>query len=80
MGASLVVGLISGGIYGLYALGLVLVFKGSGVLNFAHAEIGTCTLLVAHVLIVDHGLPYAVGAGASLLLAVIIGLVFERLA
>lgn len=80
MGASLVVGLISGGIYGLYALGLVLVYKGSGVLNFAHAEIGTCALLLAHVLIVDHDLPYPVGAGAAVLLALAVGLAFERLA
>ena len=80
MGPSLVVGLIAGTIYGLYALGLVLVFKGSGVLHFAHAEVGTLTLLVAHVLIVDHGLPYGVGAGAAILLAIAIGVAFERLA
>lgn len=80
MGASLVVGLIAGGIYGLYALGLVLVFKGSKVLNFAHAEIGTFTLLLAHVLIVEQGWPYVVGAGIALLAAVAIGIAFERLA
>ena len=41
MGQTLVVGIISGGIYGLMAVGLVLVFKGTRVLNFAQVEVGT---------------------------------------
>jgi len=80
MGASLVVGLIAGSIYGLYAIGLVLVFKGTGVVHFAHAEIGTFTLLLAHELIVEHDMPYGVGAAVSVLAAIAIGIAFERLA
>jgi len=37
----LIVGLVQGGTYGLIALGLVLCYRGSRVLNFAQAEIGT---------------------------------------
>jgi branched-chain amino acid transport system permease protein len=77
---ALVVGLITGGIYGLYALGLVLVYEGSGVLNFAQAELGTFTLFVCQVLVTEHGQPYLVGAAAAVALAVGMGLVFERLA
>jgi len=77
---ALVVGLVTGGIYGLYALGLVLIYKGSGVLNFAQAELGTFTLFVCHVLVTEHGQPYLVGAAAAVALAVGMGLVFERLA
>jgi branched-chain amino acid transport system permease protein len=77
---ALVVGLVTGGIYGLYALGLVLVYKGSGVLNFAQAELGTFTLFVCQVLVTEHGQPYLVGAAAAVALAVGMGLVFERLA
>jgi branched-chain amino acid transport system permease protein len=80
MAQALVVGLITGGIYGLYALGLVLVYKGSGVLNFAQAELGTFTLFVCQVLVVEHGQPYLVGAAAAVVLAVVMGVVFERLA
>jgi branched-chain amino acid transport system permease protein len=80
MAQALVVGLIAGGIYGLYALGLVLVFKGSGVLNFAQAEIGTFTLFVAHVVIVNRDMPYLVGAAASVLCAIAMGMAFERVA
>jgi branched-chain amino acid transport system permease protein len=77
---ALVVGLVTGGIYGLYALGLVLVYKGSGVLNFAQAELGTFTLFVCQALVTEHGQPYLVGAAAAVALAVVMGLVFERLA
>ena len=80
MAQALVVGLVTGGIYGLYALGLVLVYKGSGVLNFAQAELGTFTLFVCQVLVTEHGEPYLVGAAAAVALAVGMGLVFERLA
>lgn len=80
MAQALVVGLITGGLYGLYALGLVLIYKGSGVLNFAQAELGTFTLFLVHVLVVEQGQPYGVGVMGALLAAVAIGLGFERLA
>jgi branched-chain amino acid transport system permease protein len=77
---ALVVGLVIGGIYSLFALGIVLIYTGSGVLNFAQAELGTFTLFVAQILVVEHHLPYAVGAAASIALALVIGVMFERLA
>jgi branched-chain amino acid transport system permease protein len=77
---ALVVGLVTGGIYGLYALGLVLVYRGSGVLNFAQAELGTFALFVAWEVIVRHHQPYLVGALAAVSTALAIGLLFERLA
>lgn len=80
MAQALVVGLIAGGIYGLYALGLVLVYKGSGVLNFAQAEVGTFALFIAHVLAVEQGQPYAVAAFGAVLVAAGVGLIFERVA
>ena len=80
MAQALVVGLVTGGIYGLYALGLVLVYKGSGVLNFAQAELGTFTLFICQALVMEHDQPYAVGAAVALLIAVALGVAFERLA
>jgi branched-chain amino acid transport system permease protein len=77
---ALVVGLVTGGIYGLYALGLVLVYRGSGVLNFAQAELGTFALFVAWEVIVRHHQPYLVGAAAAVITALALGLLFERLA
>jgi branched-chain amino acid transport system permease protein len=79
VGATLVVGLIAGGIYGLLGLGLVLVYKGSRVLNFAQAEIGTICLYVAWWVTTVNHLPYVVGALAAIAAATAIGLLFERL-
>ena len=74
----LVLGLVQGGTYGLIALGLVLVFKGSRVLNFAQAEMGTASLYVA-VTLTEHGFPYWIAALAAIAAAVAGGLLFERL-
>jgi branched-chain amino acid transport system permease protein len=80
MEQALVVGLVTGGIYGLYALGLVLVFRGSGVLNFAQAELGTFALFVAYEVIVVHHQPWLVGAAVAVGVALALGLAFERAA
>jgi branched-chain amino acid transport system permease protein len=76
--AALVLGLVKGGIYGLLAIGLVLVYKGSRVLNFAQAEIGTMSLYVAYEVSGAHGAPYWVGALCAILFALVVGLGFER--
>lgn len=80
MGQILVLGVVNGGIYALIAAGIVLVYKGSRVLNFAQAEIGTLSLYMAWWLSGEHGLPYVVGALATIAVSVLIGLVFERFA
>ena len=38
---ALVIGVIAGAAYGLLALGLVLIYKSSGIFNFAQGEFGT---------------------------------------
>jgi branched-chain amino acid transport system permease protein len=76
---ALVVGLVTGAIYGLMALGLVLVYKGSRVLNFAQAEIGTACLYIAWMVSGRGHRPYILGAVAAIAAAVVIGLLFERL-
>jgi branched-subunit amino acid ABC-type transport system permease component len=47
MGQVVVLGLISGGIYALFALGVVMVHRGTGVLTFANGEVGTAGLFLA---------------------------------
>ena len=79
MGEVLVLGLISGGIYGLLAVGIVLVYRGSGALNFAQGEIGTLGLYVAAYLVMDNDMPWMVGAVAALAVAAAVGVGFERL-
>ena len=73
---SLVIGLIAGAAYGLLALGLVLIYKSSGVFNFAQGEFGTVAVYVLYLLHFD--VPYGVAMGAALLCAVLMGVVVER--
>lgn len=79
MGQVLVLGLISGAIYALFALGVVLVHRGTGVLTFANGEVGTAGLFLAAVLVSDLGLPWIVGALAAIAFAVLLGCLFELL-
>ena len=78
MGSTIVLGLIAGGIYGLLAVGIVLVYRGSGALNFAQGEIGTFALYVAYFLVTENDLPWLVGAAGALAVAAAIGAGFER--
>lgn len=79
MGQVLVFGLVDGTIFALLAVGIVLVYRGSGAINFAQGEIGTFSLFVAWYVSVDHDFPWVVGAGLAMLTAAAIGVVFERL-
>ena len=79
MGQVLVLGLISGGIYALFALGVVLVHRGTGVLTFANGEVGTAGLFLAAVLVTDQGLPWLLGAVLAILFAVGLGVLFQVL-
>jgi branched-chain amino acid transport system permease protein len=79
IGQVLVLGLISGGIYGLLAVGIVLVYRGTGALNFAQGELGTLGLYAAWLVDTKWGLPWLLGAAAALAVAVAAGVLFERL-
>src|SRR5919106_5033714 len=78
MAEAIVIGLVTGSIYGLFALGVVLVYRGSGALNFAQGEIGTAALYAAWWISTERGLPWLVGAAGAIAFAVLIGLAFER--
>lgn len=77
---ALVIGVVTGGIYGLFALGIVLIYKGSGAINFAQAELGTVTLFVCQSLVTERGNPFLVGAVVAVGLAAAIAVTFERVA
>ncbi|MGH2738380.1 MAG: ABC transporter permease subunit, partial [Actinomycetota bacterium] len=56
----LVIGLFQGAVYGLLAVGLVLVYKGARIFNFAQGEFGTVAAFVTFALFQQAGLPYGV--------------------
>jgi branched-chain amino acid transport system permease protein len=73
----LIIGLISAGIYAMFAVGIVLVYRGTKVLTFAGGEVGTASLYVAAFLVTDQGAPWIVGAIAAVLTAAALGAAFE---
>ena len=78
MGEVIVSGLVAGGIYGILALGIVIVYRGSRVLNFAQAELGTFGCYVAWWLIVEQDQPWLVGAVAAIAVVGLVSAAFER--
>jgi branched-chain amino acid transport system permease protein len=73
----LVGGLLSGVMYALVAIGFVLVYKTSGVLNFAQGAMLLFAALTV-VSLVERGLPLAAALAAALALMVALGLAIER--
>ena len=77
MGQALIIGIVAGSGYGLIALGLVLVYKSSGIFNFAQGEFGTIAVYAlwgAHSV----GVPYGLAMLAGLAAALASGLATER--
>jgi branched-chain amino acid transport system permease protein len=68
LAAHVVTGLATGGIYALLALGLVLVHRSTGVLNFAQGEMATLAAFVCWTLTV-HGWAFWPAFGATVLLS-----------
>ncbi|MBL7210032.1 MAG: branched-chain amino acid ABC transporter permease, partial [Dehalococcoidia bacterium] len=73
-------GLLIGGVYALIALGIVLVFKATGVFNFAAGHIMALGAFLAYLLMVQVGVPIWAGIVIAVLVAALIGILVERLA
>jgi branched-chain amino acid transport system permease protein len=74
---ALVIGVITGLGYSLIALGLVLIYKSSGVFNFAQGEFGTVPLFVLYLARL-WDVPYVVAALLALGSALAMGFLVER--
>nr|WP_263326603.1 branched-chain amino acid ABC transporter permease [Neobacillus sp. Marseille-Q6967] len=71
----IVSGLIFGCIYALAALGLVLIFKTTEVVNFAHGEMAMVTTFISYVFLSSFGFSYITSLLLALLFAAAFGLV-----
>jgi branched-chain amino acid transport system permease protein len=71
-------GLANGAILALAALGFVLIYKASGVINFAQGHFLLVGAYVVWALTVDAGLHWAVAVGGAVLVAIALGLTVER--
>jgi branched-chain amino acid transport system permease protein len=75
----LVTGLLVGGIYSLVALGLVLIYKSSGIFNFAHGWLMLVGGLVCWQFSVSRDWPLWVGVLFAGGVGILVGLLIERL-
>ncbi len=71
-------GLAAGSLYALAALGLTLIYKTTGVINFAHGEMAMVSTFAAFILLNSYKLPYPVAFAGALLFAALLGVVLER--
>src|ERR1700733_5939108 len=73
----LIGGLLSGVMYSLVAIGFVLIYKTSGVLNFAQ---GAMVLFAAltFVGILEHGVPFFASLAVTLVIMAVLGIAVER--
>lgn len=76
---ALTFGIVNGAIYGLLAVGIVLIYRGTKVISFAQGEIGTFSLYLAWLVTTERGLPWWLGAFVAIAGATLIGVGFEFL-
>jgi branched-chain amino acid transport system permease protein len=71
-------GLVTGSLYGLLALGIVLIYRTTGVLNFAYGALSATSTCLLYILLTGPRLPFWLAVLLSLLFALLLGAVVER--
>ena len=78
MFVSLIVGgLVTGSVYGLIAMGFAVVYRATGLLNFAHGEMMLLVAYTAYCVAGTLNAPLPVTIGASVAAGILAGIVFE---
>ena len=76
----IVIGLTSGSVYSLAAVGLVLTYRTSRILNFAHGSLATVTVLVFFALVNRAGVPWRISVALAVLaVGPAVGVLFQVL-
>jgi ABC-type branched-subunit amino acid transport system ATPase component/branched-subunit amino acid ABC-type transport system permease component len=73
----IILGLGIGSIYSLTAQGLITIYRGAGILNFAQGAIGTVAAYVYWEMDVNHGVPFGIAFVAGVASSVILGVVTQ---
>jgi len=72
-------GAMLGLIYGLIALGVILIYRANRIINFAMAQMGAAPAVFAVMLIKHHGVPWIIGLPIAIASGVIAGALVEIL-
>ena len=75
----IVTGIATGGVYGLIALGFVLIFKATGILNLATGAIMTLGAYICLTALGQFGAPFWLAFLCTLGFAIVLGIVLERI-
>ncbi len=73
-------GLTNGALYALVGIGIVLIYKATGTINFAHGDMLMVAGFVAYTLHVTFHLPYAVALLGAVATGFVLGALAERIA
>jgi branched-chain amino acid transport system permease protein len=76
--SQVVSGLATGCVYALIALGFVLIFKATDVVNFAQGEFVMASGFISYTLLIGLGFPYGLVLVATIVLSGLMGVVLER--
>ena len=76
--SQVVSGLATGCVYALIALGFVLIFKATDVVNFAQGEFVMASGFMSYTLLIGLGFPYGLVLVATIVLSGLMGVVLER--
>jgi branched-chain amino acid transport system permease protein len=74
----LIAGITIGSIYSLIALGVVLIFKSSGVINFAQGSMVMVGAFITYALVVQFKLPILLSLALTFVISGLMGMVVER--
>ena len=74
----MIAGITVGSIYSLIAIGVVLIFKSSGVINFAQGSMAMIGAFIAYSFVTQLGVPIVFSLLITFLIAAAIGIVIER--
>ena len=72
-------GLVVGSVYGLVALGFVIIFKSTGVVNFAQGEFLLLGAYISLAIVNHYAMPFWIAALITLGFSIVLGMLIERL-
>jgi branched-chain amino acid transport system permease protein len=75
----IITGFATGGLYGLIALGFVLIYKATSVLNLAMGEFMTLGAFICFTVLTEIKAPFSLALLLTLAAAIVLGIVVERL-
>lgn len=78
LGQLIVSGLAAGSLYGVMALGLILIYKTTHILNFGQGDMAMFSTFIALLLFRNWGVPLLAALGAALAVGALLGIVVDR--